>query len=252
MMVVEERKDIEVRKIKEKDDEVLKLDIKVLETKGKTMKLLLKGTNHAFVNALRRQIMAGIPILAVEDVHFYQNTGVLTDEMLAHRLAFIPLKMDSAKYKEGDKVKLVLEKDGPCTVYSKDIKSTDPKVEPAELNIPLTKLVEGQKLKLEMDAIVGFGKEHAKWQPAIASYQELPILSGTGKSYKADVIEMILNEKQRDIIVEKDQKLEYDPTTFVFIVESFGNMEPKELFLNAAEGLKQKSKDFIAELKVLS
>ena len=228
------------------------MDIKLLETKGKTIKLLLKGTNHAFVNGLRRQIMAGIPVLAVEDVHFYQNNGAVTDETLAHRLALVPLKMDSAKYKQGDKVKLVLEKDGPCTVYSKDIKSTDPKVEPAELNIPLTKLVEGQKVKLEMDALVGLGKEHAKWQPAIASYQELPVLSGKGKSYKADVIEMILDEKQRDIIVENDQKLEYDPTTFIFIVESFGNIDVKELFLNAVEGLKQKSKDFREELKVLS
>ncbi len=228
------------------------MDIKLLETKGKTIKLLLKGTNHAFVNGLRRQIMAGIPVLAVEDVHFYQNNGAVTDETLAHRLALVPLKMDSVKYKQGDKVKLVLEKDGPCTVYSKDIKSTDPKVEPAELNIPLTKLVEGQKVKLEMDALVGLGKEHAKWQPAIASYQELPVLSGKGKSYKADVIEMILDEKQRDIIVENDQKLEYDPTTFIFIVESFGNIDVKELFLNAVEGLKQKSKDFREELKVLS
>ncbi|MFH1390685.1 MAG: DNA-directed RNA polymerase subunit D [Candidatus Diapherotrites archaeon] len=228
------------------------MDIKLLDSKGKTLKLLLKGTNHAFVNGLRRQIMAGIPVLAVEDVHFYQNNGAMTDEMLAHRLALIPLKMDSVKYKEGDKVKLVLEKDGPCTVYSKDIKSTDPKIEPAELNVPITKLIEGQKIKLEMDALVGLGKEHAKWQPAIASYQELPIISGTEKSYKADVIEMILDEKQRDIIVEKDQKLEYDPTTFVFIVESFGNIEAKELFINATEVLKQKSKDFREELKVLS
>jgi len=228
------------------------LDVKLLEAKGKTAKLLLKGTNHAFVNALRRQIMAKTPVFAVENVHFYQNNSPMFDEMLANRLSLIPLKMDSRKYKQGDKVKLVLEKDGPCTVYSKDIKSTDPKIEPAELNVPITKLGEGQKVKLEMDAIVSLGKDHAKWQPAIASYQELPIISGKGKSYKADVIEMILDEKQRDIILDENQKIEYDPTTFIFVVESFGNLDPKELFLSALEGLRQKSKDFRQELKVLS
>lgn len=231
------------------------MDVKLLEKKEDTIKLLFKGTNNAFVNGLRRHMMAGIPTIAVEDVHFYQNTSVMFDEMLAHRLAMVPLKMDSKKYKEGDKVKLILEKEGPATVYSKDIKSTDPKIEPAKLNIPITKLDDGQKLKLEMDAIVGKGKLHSKWQPALVSYMEMPTIvnkEGKEKTYKADLIEKILDEKQRDIFVEPDQKVVYDSTTFIFTIESNGNMTPKELLLNTIEGLKEKTKEFRKELKNLN
>jgi len=232
------------------------MDVKLLEEKDRTVKLLIKGTDTAFVNGIRRQIMIGTPILAVEDVHFYQNNGAMFDEMLAHRLALIPLKMDSNKYKEGDVVKLILAKEGPCTVYSRDIKSTDPKIEPADMNIPLTKLAENQSIKIEMDATVSTGKEHAKWQPAIAAYQELPTIVGTGsgkdKSYKADVIELLLDEKHRDLDLKEGQKVKYDSTTFLFTVESHGNMSPKELFLEAATGLKNKITEFRRELKNLS
>src|SRR3989338_7177913 len=95
------------------------MEVKVLVEKETAVKLLLKGTNAAIVNGIRRLIMADMPVLAIEDVHVYENNGVMHDEMLAHRLSLIPLKMDSKKYKAGDTVKLVLEKEGPCTVYTK-------------------------------------------------------------------------------------------------------------------------------------
>jgi len=232
------------------------MDVKVLEKKGDTLKLLFKDTNIAFVNGLRRSMMAGTPVLAIEDVHFYQNTSVMFDEMLAHRLGMVPLKMDSKKYKEGDKVKLILEKEGPATVYSKDIKSTDPKIEPSQLNIPITKLGEGQILKVEMDAFVGKGRTHSKWQPAVVSYMEMPTIvnkkGSNGKTYKADLIEKILDENQRDIVLEPDQEIEYDPTTFIFTIESHGNLTPKELVIASLNELKEKTKEFRKELKNLS
>lgn len=239
-----------------KKNEVQSMDVKVLQEKGNIVKLLIKDTTSAFVNALRRQIMAGTPILAIDDVHIYENTGVMFDEMLAHRLGLIPIKMDSKKHRQGDKVKLVLEKEGPCTVYSKDIKSTDPKIEPADLNTPVTKLSEGQKVRIEMDAVVGTGKQHAKWQPAIVSYTELPqIVAEKGskdKAYKSDVLEMMLDGKHRDIILKEGQTIQYDSTTFVMIIESHGNLSPKELLESAAEELKEKTGEFRKELKNLS
>ncbi|HLC92561.1 MAG TPA: DNA-directed RNA polymerase subunit D [archaeon] len=232
------------------------VEVKILQEKENSVKVLIKDTNAAFVNALRRQMMAGTPVLAIEDIHIYENNGAMHDEMLGHRLAMVPLKMDSKKYKEGDIVKLVLEKEGPCTVYSKDIKSTDPKIEPATLNIPLTKLAEGQKIKIEMDALVGIGSAHSKWQPAIVAYTELPIIvndkGAKDKSYKADVIEMLLDEKHRDIILKENQGVEYDPTAFIFSVESHGNLTPKELFDAAVDELKKRTEEFRKELKNLS
>ncbi len=230
------------------------MDVKVLQEKGNTIKVLIKDTNTSFANALRRQIMAGTPVLAIEDVHIYENSGVMFDEMLGHRLGMVPLRMDSKKYKPGDKVKLVLEKEGPCTVYSKDIKSTDPKIEPADMNIPLTKLSEGQRLRLEMDAIVGTGEQHSKWQPAVVGYTELPQVvseKGAKDKYKSDVLEMMLDGKHRDIILKDGQSLQYDSTAFVFMVESHGNLTPKELFESAVDELKEKTEEFRKELKNL-
>lgn len=232
------------------------MDVKMLSEKGNTMKLLIKDTNSAFVNALRRQLMAGTPIFAVEDVHIYENNGVMFDEMLCHRLALVPLKMDSGKYKVGEKIKLVLEKEGPCTVYTRDIKSTDPSVEPSDLNIPLTKLVEGQKIRLEMDAIAGLGKTHAKYQPCIVSYQEMPSIvsekSTKDKTYKADMLEMLLDEKRRDIQLKPGQRIEYDNTTFLMTIENHGNLSNKELMETAINELREKCTEFRGALKNLS
>lgn len=232
------------------------MEIKILQEKENSIKVLMKDTNIVFVNSIRRQIMSGVPVIAIEDVHFYENTGAMHDEMLAQRLGMVPLKSDSKKCKAGDSVKLVLEKDGPCTVYSSDIKSTDPNIEPVDLNIPITKLGTGEKLKLEMDAIVGTGEQHSKWQPAVVSYQEMPVImsekGAKDKSYKADMIEILLDEKHRDIQLKEGQHIEYDDTTFIFTIESHGNMSPRELFEAAIDGLMEKAKEFRGELKNLS
>lgn len=37
--------------------------------------------------------------MAIEKVHVYNNTSVIQDEVLAHRLGLIPLKADPRKFK---------------------------------------------------------------------------------------------------------------------------------------------------------
>ena len=43
------------------------MEVKMLTEKGNTVKLLIKDANPAFVNALRRQLMSGTTVFAVED-----------------------------------------------------------------------------------------------------------------------------------------------------------------------------------------
>jgi DNA-directed RNA polymerase I and III subunit RPAC1 len=52
----------------------------------------LIGIDTSVANAFRRILLAEIPTLAIEDVFIYQNTSVIQDEVLAHRLGLIPLK----------------------------------------------------------------------------------------------------------------------------------------------------------------
>ena len=54
----------------------------------------IQGIDPATANALRRIIIAEIPTLAFHTVLLYQNTSVIPDELLVHRLGLLPLKAD--------------------------------------------------------------------------------------------------------------------------------------------------------------
>ena len=51
----------------------------------------LIGVDASIANAFRRILLAEIPTLAIEDVYVYNNTSVIQDEVLCHRLGLIPL-----------------------------------------------------------------------------------------------------------------------------------------------------------------
>jgi DNA-directed RNA polymerase I and III subunit RPAC1 len=52
----------------------------------------LIGIDASIANAFRRILIAEIPTLAIENVFVYNNTSIIQDEVLAHRLGLIPLK----------------------------------------------------------------------------------------------------------------------------------------------------------------
>jgi DNA-directed RNA polymerase subunit D len=139
-----------------------------------------------------------------------QNNSIVYDEMLALRLGMIPIKVDPDEYwkKPKFKVAFVLKGEGSGTLYSRDLQPMDPSMVPAHPDIPIAKMVEGQRIELEAWATVGTGKEHAKWQAGHAFYKQ------TGEE-------------------------EFD-----FYTESFGNMSAKELVKRAAMVLKVKGKEF--------
>jgi DNA-directed RNA polymerases I and III subunit RPAC1 len=79
------------------------VQIEVKELCDERVVFELININVAFANALRRILIAEVPTIAIETVHLWQNTGVIQDEVLAHRLGLIPLKIDpdSLIYKHG-------------------------------------------------------------------------------------------------------------------------------------------------------
>lgn len=166
------------------------MEVKVVEEKENTLRFLLTGTNHAYANALRRAMIAEVPAMAIEDAIVIENTSVLYDEVIAHRLGLIPLKTDLDAYvlpEECDckselgcskcRASFTLEAEAavePVMVYSSDLKpETD--ITPVSGNIPIVKLGPSQRLRLELYARLGRGIEHAKWQPVSAcAYKYLP------------------------------------------------------------------------------
>ena len=54
----------------------------------------MKGIDAGLANALRRIIIAEIPTMAFHKVFLFQNTSVIPDELLVHRLGLLPVKAD--------------------------------------------------------------------------------------------------------------------------------------------------------------
>lgn len=191
-----------------------------IKKEGSTISFEVSGINASIANALRRAVISKVPTLAIEDVRFYDNSSILNDEILAHRLGLIPLNADLDTYKLQKDCKckgkgcstctatLTLDVKGPGTVYAEKLKSKGNAVAPVYKKTPITKLTDKQAIKLEAVAVLGAGKDHIKWQPGIASYEE------EGGSFK-------------------------------FFVESYGQMSAEELLRRAFETVGED----IAELK---
>ena len=87
---------------------------------------LLKNSNPATANAIRRLIIERVPTMAIYEVEYTKNSSALYDEIVAHRLGLIPLKTDLKGYdligEDGvinnkNSVILTLSAKGPCIVY---------------------------------------------------------------------------------------------------------------------------------------
>jgi DNA-directed RNA polymerase subunit D len=70
------------------------MDIKLLTKEQDTIRFVLSDVSPAFANALRRIILAEVPVMAIEDVMILENSSVMYDEILAHRLGLIPITTD--------------------------------------------------------------------------------------------------------------------------------------------------------------
>lgn len=58
------------------------------------MEFDLIGIHPFLANTFRRLIISDVPSMAIEKVHILNNTSIIQDEVLAHRLGLIPLKAD--------------------------------------------------------------------------------------------------------------------------------------------------------------
>jgi DNA-directed RNA polymerase subunit D len=155
--------------------------VEIVDKTDTSMRLIVRDTDASFMNSLRRIMLTEVPSFAIEDVVIVENSSLLNDEILAHRLGLIPLTTDLDSYNLPEecpcksefgcnlcRVALTLNVEaleGMKTVYSGDMISENPDIKPVSDRIPIVKLVSGQKMKLEAYARLGKGEVHAKWQP---------------------------------------------------------------------------------------
>ena len=241
---------------------------KVKKTKEK-ISFTVRDADQAIVNAIRRSIFE-IPVLAIDEVEFYKNDSALYDEMLAHRLGLVPLKAPKTfKVKEDCTCKgegclkctatLKLKAVGPVTNYSGDLKGKGCEV--VFKDMPIVILAKDQELELSATACLGKALDHTKFSPGMIWFTSLPNikLDKETETY-IDIAEVC----PKKAIIIKGNKIEIDPLKcdvceacieycnnknkkaldisfsdrdFLFNVESFGQLEPEEIFLESIEAL---------------
>ena len=73
-------------------------EVTIIESRPDSLTFILDGTDTSVANALRRVMQAETPTLAIDIVYIIDNTTVLNDEFISHRLGLIPLNStDQAK-----------------------------------------------------------------------------------------------------------------------------------------------------------
>ena len=174
--------------------------IKILKETEEKMQLLLSETDRSLANALRRTLISDTPKMAIDSVRFqlgtkeqdgevWETTGPIPDEMVAQRLAMVPIPTMHDKFHfqhecpnckdlvEADRGCLECQMIYTCVVFGDEegkwVTAGDMKYlgeESLEIpehykSIPITKLLKGQMIEFYATAIMGRGREHTKWSP---------------------------------------------------------------------------------------
>jgi DNA-directed RNA polymerase subunit D len=208
--------------------------VEVVEKSNERIVVRFSNIPRQYVNSLRRLAISEVPTLAIDDVVVLENSSVMHDEAVAHRLGLIPLRTDPGRFvmpQDCDckstlgcskcRVLLVLDAEAnekTMVVTSGELVSEDEMVKPVSKDIPIIVLAPNQKLKFEAYARLGIGKDHAKWQPTSTA--------------------IVKDGKDEEIIL---------------VLESNGALTAEEILLAAAERLAAKVKNFkqlVSSLKV--
>lgn len=181
--------------------------------KGRELEIDIIGIAAPIANAYRRIMLAEVPTMAIEHVFIRQNTSVIQDEILAHRLGLVPLRVDPTKFKwkppdlgldtKGD-VNVVFNLKAKCErlpgsdpdktgrredlykdykVFSGHLKweqipgqgkfTGKNAIRPVHKNILIAKLSGMQELDLKLQAVKGIGRDHAKFSPVATASYRL-------------------------------------------------------------------------------
>jgi len=173
---------------------------KIIEESDEKIRILLTDTDRAFVNSIRRSLLSDTPKMAIDTVRFemgtiemdgevWETTGPLPDEMIAQRLAMLPIPTRHDEFYFQDSCpncsELVVEDRGCplCTMLftCKSFGSEEGRMVTAgDMNflgeehlsipekyhtIPITKLFRGQMIEFYATAVMGRARDHAKWSP---------------------------------------------------------------------------------------
>ncbi|XP_045136254.1 DNA-directed RNA polymerases I and III subunit RPAC1-like isoform X1 [Portunus trituberculatus] len=220
--------------------------IEIISMDPLEMELDFIGYDIAIINAYRRITLAEVATMAIEKVYMYNNTSIVQDEVLAHRLGLVPLKVDprffefrnkdETEWGAQDSVKYELNV--RCTknqeastnetnpdvlyVHRKVLSSSlkwiplgnqpdifqEASMQPLHQDVLLAKMNNGHEINLEAYAVKGIGSDHAKFQPGMCWYRMLPEIELTREveGKQADLLQTCFSPGVIDIVTTANGK----------------------------------------------
>ncbi|KAJ3205333.1 45 kDa subunit of RNA polymerase II [Dinochytrium kinnereticum] len=239
--------------------------IEKIDKQEPSISFVLSNTDLSVANALRRIMLAEVPTMAIDLVEIEENSSVLIDEFISHRLGLIPLYSN-------DLSNIIYTRDCTCTQYcalcsveltlhvrcdsdqtrevtARDLMSSHEFIRPIfqaddDMGVVIVKLRRGQELKVRCIAKKGTAKEHAKWSPCSAvsfEYDPHNKLRHTTYWVESDVKEEwpVGPNGAKEPEPDPNEPFDYSakPNKFYFTVEGSGVMEPKEIVISALKML---------------
>ncbi|KAJ4307194.1 RNA polymerase II subunit 3 [Collariella sp. IMI 366227] len=263
------------------DAEALGPVVKISQADSVRVKYELSNTDISFANSLRRVMLAEIPTIAIDLVEIEENSSVLADEFIAHRLGLVPLNAEGADSLNNSRdcdceghcpqCSVTLTLHAKCTgdenmhVFARDLVPSGDRINQV-LGTPvaadaeglgplLLKLRPGQEIKLQCIAKKGIAKEHAKWAPTSAigfEYDPHNKLHHLDMWYETEAkAEWPPSEyAEWEEPPQEGEPFDYDavPNRFYFNVESAGNLAPDVIVSEGIKVLQQKLAGLIHEL----
>lgn len=232
-----------------------------ISLKGFRLEAGLKDVPVAFVNALRRILLAELPVVVLSTIQILENTTSMTHEMLKHRLEMLPInvKPEETGVIRDTKLRLKVGAEGEPLVVTTDTfvvagPRPDVLLKDRDLGTPLyfMRLAPGERISIEASlAIAPMGASHVcvstfrnHIDPDIAAMDKEAYVSQAGDDPKARAEAARLFDTfhiQRSFHRNPETKR---PDWFDLTIESIGVLEAKDLLRRACEVLKSKLEDW--------
>lgn len=266
------------------DVEGSNIHVRFLEANPTRANFIIQNFNLETANSLRRYMLAEIPTVAIDLVEVLDNTSVLADEFICHRLGLIPLNsrgVEELIYSRDcdcenycDQCSITLELNAKCEgdeimrVYARDLVlvSNPPNDQVGQPVITdedrqgscIVKLRRGQAIHMRCIAKKGIAKEHAKWAPSAAigfEYDPANKLHHLDLWYEGDDPKQEWPVDEERVNLDgghpaEDEPFNYDavPQRFFMDVETVGGLDPDQIVNRGIKGLQQKLAEVIHEL----
>lgn len=233
---------------------------KIIKTDEKVV--FVSDMNVTIANTIRRSAEE-ISILAIDEVDFYKNDSVLYDEILAHRMALIPLK--NKKIKEGEVIEMKLSV--KAKGQQSEVLSGEFGDDVVIKNIPITIIDKDQELSVVAKAKQGKGSEHPKHSPGLLFYKILNNVEIGKEAQKRQELSEIYpdvfsfeggsltvrNPWNFDLDIEDLKEFEgikLTPTKdIVYTIESWGQITAPEIFEESIKILSKSLGEISKKLK---